>query len=268
MEDADPQSVLQGAHVVGGPQIQRISKPIDAAQVRLKQEQKEIVAEIGAFEQFGERIEAIDSANAVVSAGVGRSLLTAEEEVNPLAQVRAAYRETVMDLAHYDREYGEPLRANLGAELGPDLAQGICEGTDAVFTSQFKQALLTAVHQASHERTSFRSILDEESASLTSARETLTDIVKEVNERVREAQLQETDTVLSFDDIEECIDTVVTDRQQRLHDRSQLQHVTNHDLCEYLYGDNEWTYPILAAAASLRQAVDHLRPNTTPAGQS
>ncbi|MFC6726651.1 hypothetical protein ACFQE1_20230, partial [Halobium palmae] len=46
-----------------------------------------------------------------------------------LREVRAAYRDTVMGMAHYDDEYGEPLATNMAAEFSEELAGAVADGT-------------------------------------------------------------------------------------------------------------------------------------------
>lgn len=255
MEGREGRSIRSIDHAQPTPPNQRMLQPIERARLQLEQEGKEIAAEERALDTFGERVEAIDCEGIQFSSGIDQ-IREIDGESKPMTKIQTAYRETMLDVDHYDREYGEPLVTHLASEIGLDLATGICGEANVAFTPQLKTALLNGIEQAGDKRRAFKEVLDEETASLASARQALTGLLEEVNEWHSSTPRTDPEITPSFDDIERELDTIVTERQDHLHHCSELQHLTNRDLCGYLYTGDDWTYPVLTAAASLRNEIE------------
>lgn len=230
---------------------------ISIAQNWVEKEREEITTELQAFEEFEERVEAITTNRPKLSAPPRVTPIESTgENANPMAQIRTAYRQSVMDVEHYERVYDESLTTNMTAELGPDLVNGIRAGADVAFTPEFKQALLQVIQQVSQERASFLEMLDEEANSLTDSYTALSDTVEMLSTCVNDNPPGENTTLSSCSAIVNRIDAAVRDRQQILHTRSLPNRTNGHDFCEYLYHEEDWVYPVLHAAASLRQEVE------------
>lgn len=227
-------------------------EPVGRAEDRVEWEREEVAAECRALDRFADRVEAIEIPRPVLPAQAGGSLPAVDDAAGRMERVRTAYRETVMALAHYDREYGEPLVVHLAGEVGSDLARGVHAGGDEVFTPQFKGALLAAVRQARDERDAFLSTLEAEAASLAEAREALGAVAEAL---ARDGEGRRAGDRGPPGPLPERLDAVVAERQELLHRRSPPHRVTGHDLCTYLYQGEEWTYPVLAAAAALRRRL-------------
>jgi hypothetical protein len=211
------------------------------------EECKRTTAEQAAFEEFSTRIAALE-ATAIESppATTGAGFQPSETETAAsLEDVRAAYRDTVMAVAHYEEEYDEPRGEHMAAEFGPDLA-GIVESND-VLTPQLQAALIQASDAARQERTSFCRTLDREHDALTDARQRLR-AVSDTTDRLTTTPLSQR----SFDDVlgaesrlqplkADC-ETLLEDRQQHLHEGPSRDGI---QLQEYLYGPRSWTFPVL-----------------------
>jgi hypothetical protein len=211
------------------------------------EERKRTAAEQAAFGEFSTRIAALE-VTAIESppATTGTGLNPSEPDTAAsLEDVRAAYRDTVMAVAHYEKEYDEPRGEHMAAEFGPDLA-GIVESND-VLTPQLQAALIQASDAARQERTSFCRTLDREHDALTDARQRLQDI-SNTTKRLTTTPLSQR----SFDDVlgaesrlqrlkADC-ESLLKDRQQHLHEGPSRDGI---QLQEYLYGPRSWTFPVL-----------------------
>lgn len=220
--------------------------PLTDARLVTGCESDEVEAERDAFRLFRERMAGIDTVPPPTT-GPKRRIVTRATGSRPGARARRAYRETVMDVSHYDEVYDETLEANFVAELSLEPPAGRERGGTA-FTDHYKSRLSTAVSQTVAQRETFGDTLDSELASLTRARDTLVTLLDQLDgPRIPGWYSEEFET---------CISDLVETRQDTLRTRDGLQYIDGHDLCTYLYQGQEWTYPILTAAARLRRSVD------------
>ncbi|MDS0219781.1 hypothetical protein NDI54_00245 [Haloarcula sp. S1AR25-5A] len=216
-----------------------------------------IEAELTAFSRFRTRIVAIEptvpAAGAVDASAGGVSALGAHQPKPDasLRAVRAAYRETVMAVPHFEAEYDDSLEANMSTEFGPELGTQIATGTR--LTPQLYEALLTASEDARDERETLLPALERERESLQSVRNKLDDCERRAaalgsNARrtTEPARLDDIDDQLA--EIESDCETVAATRQRQLHSRSAaaLSGIDGTSLVRYLYGDRSVTCPALA----------------------
>jgi len=164
-----------------------------------------------------------------------------------MQRVRAAYRETVMSVPHYGEVYGEPLATNVAAEFGRDLAAGVRADGPMPLTQPCKNALRAAAAQAARERRTFLDVLDREAESVTSASAELTEILDNLDTTAVPEWHRE-----AFAD---RLDRIAHDRQELIRAPRPLPSDDGHSLCDYLYRDEPWTYPVLTAVTRLREAV-------------
>ncbi len=175
-----------------------------------------------------------------------RQTLVHQPDSREVRRLRSAYRETVMAVEHYDDVYGEPLVAHAAAELSAEVATALQrEGTP--FTETCKSRLLAAVGRAIAQREEFCGQLAEERASITDGRETLTDLLDQLDRPSIPGWY-----TTEFED--ELTDVAET-RQETLRSRHPFGHVDDRDLCAFLYADRAWTFPLLTAVARLRGSV-------------
>jgi len=238
--ELSPDLVLQSLH-------QYVRAPLGTAERVLERERTETTAERDAFEAFSERLSTIEAAIETVGPSQAPLVAGRSGAADQLQRVRAAYRETVMSVPHYDDVYGESLLENVTAEFGSDLAAGIGPAESQTLTQPHKTTLRTAAAQAVQDREAFVEALDRETQSLADARTALGELL----------------TPLNTTTIPEChraaftdqLDLIAQDRQETLGTRRSLSRLDGHSLCAYLYQDHSWTYPALTAATRLRDTV-------------
>ena len=175
---------------------------------------------------------------------------------NGLDAVQRAYRETVMEMDHYEQEYDEPLGMNLAAEFSEELAVAITNNPQ--LTSHLQQTVVQAATAASARREEFIARLNDERTTLDEAHQTLATI-DEQYERVTErpryqqsaAELQETHQQLT--DCCSACEQLLNERQTQRTEGHTAEPRTDElvDLHHYLYQSLEVTYPVLADGTTL-----------------
>ena len=236
------------------------------AETLLDDELRRLAAERDAFSEFGKRVSDIEAAEATAAAAAPASggMVTATTTVadGRLDSVRDAYRETVMDVEHFEEDYGEPLAENIAAEFGDGVAVAVVDGNQ--LTPQLKAALLQSSREASQQRASFISTLEAEAESLEAATTALEEIDAE-----REALADAPMPSRSYEELvgnwhrlgqlsDRC-SSLVSERQRRLHELSAALPPGAGELQEYLYEELPVSHPVLADSASVSEAVEELR---------
>ncbi len=201
------------------------------------------------------------------SAGGGPAVATVREPTpsEGLRAVRAAYRETVMAVPHYDREYGDTLAESMAAELGETLAGHVVDGQ--VLTPRLYEAVRAASERARDDRSDFLRHLGQERESLCEVAAELNDIesrLVELETRIDQAptsaQLSRVDDALAA--LEERCTDLANRRQATIHGRSvrKISGVEGVSLLQYLYADRLATVtPALSDLADCLDAVRHQR---------
>lgn len=230
----------------------------------LEEELRRLAAEREAFTRFRSRVSDLEasevSAAVPVTGGIASGSGTLTDD--SLDQVRDAYRGTVMDVAHYEGDYGEPLADNLAAEFGDDLAIAVVEGSR--LTPQLKAALLRSSQESAQRRASLFSTLQSESESLTAAGNVLEEVEAErvaIDERPVAEQSYEAlvDDWRHLGRLTDRCRQLVTDRQDRLRELSASMPPGRPELRTYLYDDLPVNHPVLADGAALAESVEDLR---------
>ena len=228
------------------------------------EERKRLLNERDAFDAFARRISGLEVSEvpAAVHATGGIATATSIGADDRLDQVQDAYRDTVMSVAHYDSDYGEPLPENIAAEFGEGLAVAVVEGRR--FTPQLKAALLASSEEASRSRAAFLSTLEDEAQALSDARETMETIDAE-RESIAAAPLTSRSFEALVDDwnrlgvLSEQCRTMLRDRQEVIRSRSAERLSSAPDLNDYLYDDLPVSYPVLSDLTSLSESIDSFR---------
>lgn len=224
-----------------------VLSPLDVATDIVEEEQTEVAAERKAFEEFADRLKACEAEGEPRAIEKAPGLVRTESTADSMASIRTAYRETVMEVPHYDAVYGEPVLENVAAELGPDLAQCLdpenaISKTDAVMT-----ALYQATSQAVQQRRAFTESLGEERDSIEQAKRKLAELVGEFDSPTIPDWYHE--------DFVERLDGIAKERQELLTSHPSPGVRDEATLCEYLYQDEPWTYPVLTGITRLRESV-------------
>lgn len=248
----------------------RTTQPtIERARERVAEEIELVERERAAFERFVARLHEMDGerTTAGITGGGGPTAVTVREArpSEGMRAVRTAYRETVMAVTHYDREYGDTLAESVAAELGETLAGHVVDGQ--VLTPTLQGALRAAGERARDDRREFLGHLREERDSLCAVATELNEIesrlvelAARVDEAPTSARLGEVDDALVA--LEERCTDLANSRQRTIHGRSvrKISGIDGASLVQYLYADRlETVTPALSDVAARLDAIRHQR---------
>lgn len=224
----------------------------------LAEEYARTVAERDAFQEFARLVDQLDGTTATTnpSQPAGGLLSQSRSSGERLGRVREAYSETVMGVAHYEKEYDDTLRESMSAEFCEEVASAVENGTR--LSPQLKAGLLQGSHQSRTEREALLQALDRESDALDRAKSEFAAVYDEL-ERVDDRPLTEKPLIeLGADwdrlsDLERRCQAVLDERQKRIHAGypslpCRSRGVSFH---EYLYGSFVVTHPVLADGVEL-----------------
>lgn len=220
-------------------------EPITRAADAVASERKEVQAEIDAFLSFIDRVSELEPTQSTTGAPTSRSLSHATR-ADTGRRLRTAYEETVVSVEHYDRVYDEPLTEHVAAELSPQLTP-VFESNRVAFTEVYRRTLHEAVREAVGSREQLLSVLEDETASLETARDQLQDVLDRASSSGPRA-------APAGEDLDR-LDEIARQRQTELRSRPRLVQLNGHEFCEYAYESEEWTYPVLTAVARLRESI-------------
>lgn len=232
---------------VGAVLRDHVVSPLSTAQDILDLEYEEVTAERDAFAKFRDRVAGIETVSTRRTGPATRTYAN-QPRSRAVERVRAAFRETVMSVDHYEETYGETLVEHASAELSADLATGLQGNAGTPFTDAYRETLVAAAGDAVDQRERFLETLETERESLEDMRDTLGELLDSVDgPHVPEYHRAEFDQRLT--DIAET-------RQETIRTHHFPARVDGHDLCQYLYRGPEWTYPVLTAVTRLRDLTD------------
>jgi hypothetical protein len=220
--------------------------PLSTAEAVVEAEYAEVEAERQAFERFSDRLASIETVS-TGRGGPGQPQTVVETSSRPVEGLRSAFRETVMSVDHYEEAYGEPLVAHAAGELSADVAAGFRRESAAPFTEFYKTTLSRTVESAIEGRARFCDLLDAERSALETGRETLVDLLDDAGGPGDPTRLR--------GEFEGTLDDLAQSRQSLIQRRDPTSRTDGHDICEYLYRDAEWTYPVLTAVTRFRTTV-------------
>jgi hypothetical protein len=220
--------------------------PLVDARAVVQCEATEFDAEREAFDQFAQRVTTIETVRDRQPEPQAHTL-TVESQLQAADQLRQAYRETVMDVPHYDDVYGESLETNVAAELPPDVAVLFQDPADQITPDQ-KTRIRAAATNARASRETLAANLADEQEALAVAHDELDAVITQLDGPHVPGWYTA--------QFEASLTNTIQTRQEMLDDRSHRSRADGHDLCQYLYADQGWTYPVLTAVARLRSAVE------------
>jgi len=232
---------------------------IATAREALADERRTIEAEREAFSAFARRVDELETVSAPPSPGVGWPSGSSGSSGTASRRVRRVYAETVMAVDHYEREYGDTVAESVTAELGPEIAAALRDGS--ALTPPLRDAVLTAAANACQDRTAFLDLLDREEASLADAADAVADVRADLDTIDPDGagfnylRLLRTRTA----DVASRTERIATRRQAVVDDHRRDLSGMPEDLPEYLYADLQSPYPVLAAVADLRGRIDDVR---------
>jgi len=245
--------------------------PVRRADEIATEEQAELTAEIEAFDAFASRVDDV-TVRSLPAVSPGPPAVADRRDSGPDAHrtVRRAYRETVMDLSHYDDTYGESLLENVTAELGTEVAAAIANAV--TFTPALKSRVCDAAAAARTRRERFRAVLESEIESLRAAYADLREVVVAMRRDEPDGATPphaDGERPRPLADLRRQCQRVAADRQRTLQRQRRVSFVDQR-LSQYLYDDCSWDHPVLRVVATL---VDDLaamadRPDWRPGPDS
>ncbi|WP_436930898.1 DUF7260 family protein [Halosimplex halobium] len=221
---------------------EHVLEPLSTAEELVGAERAEVEAERQAYVRFADRVGGIDTVSRQ-PAGVNRTRQLTDSPPRRVERLRSAFRETVMSVDHYDEVYGESLVEHAAAELSADVATGFRREGGTQFTEFYRSTLVSAVEEAVGWRERLVDQLDEELASLDRSRDAVEDL------------LDRWEGPGPAEGVESDLDDLAERRQNLVQRRDPLSGTDGHELCQYVYADAEWTYPVLTAVARVRTAA-------------
>lgn len=159
-------------------------------------------------------------------------------------KVTEIYQETVLAVDHYDVVYDETLRENAVAELGTDAAEVLVSNTGVTFTPVAKELVLSRAQQRLEKRRKIAEDIIAEQESVSTHKKTVRDLLEDLTGTRVPKSYQE--------QFESEISSIFYQRQNHLHKQNNKN---GHELCRYLYGDQNWCYPVLTSIARLRETT-------------
>ena len=239
-----------------------------------RRERRRVIDERDAFEEFAERVSALDPAP-VDTAGGGfdgpvigahrTGSARAPGDIR-LRNVLNTYRDTVMSLPHYTQEYDESVAESLAAELGPDTTTSLA--TNGTLSPALQSTLVDRGQQAARARTSLADAIDEELDDLADVETTLTEIDRQrsrLNEHLdgipRGSRVDASiDVWERLGGLERRCDDAAADRQAALRNPPMVIEGAGDEsdptFREYLYDPMDGPqHPVLASIASLADRI-------------
>lgn len=230
------------------------------AMVQVEDERAAVEAERDAFSEFAESVREMDALSHTSFDAPTAALVSPSPDHEQLRTIRSRYRETVMAVPGYDREYGESLRENMTAEFGEEVTTAILDGEQ--FTPKLKNLLVGRAVAAARQREALMEAIDGEHSSLIDARQRLetAEIPLEAEDEL-ELSEESFEALIDYDRRSRREETrcekLLTDRQRHVHRKTRWLH--NADaafLQEYLYHDFDVRFPVLHAGL---ERIERLR---------
>lgn len=226
---------------------------VRAALAALEQESETIIAEQEALSLFSQEVESVPTASPTASVGGGGVgvIGTTNSQPQEMATLRQAYRDTVMAVDHFERDYGESLSEHLAEEFGDGVARAVL--TNERLSPQIKQAVLASAGESRTQREQYLKTLESERDRLRSAGEKLDDAVEICasvdGNRLRRRSFEELQSRYERLETERSeLSATLSEHQDRLHEGKTFgwQREDSESVHSFLYRDIDTTYPVLA----------------------
>ncbi|WP_053947937.1 DUF7260 family protein [Halolamina sediminis] len=245
---------------------------VRAAKEAIRAEYEAITAEQDALSSFTSQVKELSTAGPTSTAeggGVG-VVGAANRQSGGMAQVRDAYRETVMDVEHFERDYGESLPVNLANEFGDGVAGAVV--ANDTLSPQVKRAVIASAKKSHTRRDRYLDTLDTERQRLDRAGDALDDAATRCAEldgnRLRLQSFEDLRARFDrLDETRESLETALSRRQVQIHEGVTFgwQRRDSESVYRYLYRDMDATYPVLADGARVLARIDDVESRITTA---
>lgn len=243
------------------PAVTVVYPRIDAAASIVEEEVGIAEAEAEAFGAFRSRLRRLEQVTSTAASGGGSLATTANVSGVDPDDVKAAYRETVLAMDHYERDYGEPLLVNVGAEFGGQVREMLAAGVP--IPTMALGVVEAAAERALEERRQFLRALENE-------RDSLRDVERRLGEIERELHECRNDPSASVEAVgfgsgrkerlrelaAEC-DALAEERQRSIHHGpiTRLSGVAERSIIEFLYGEADHQFPALVEIADVAERI-------------
>lgn len=252
------------------PEVTTVYPRIESVLATVMEEIEIAEVEAEAFRAFRSRLRRLEPVETASPSGGGSLVRTATVSGVDPEDVRAAYRDTVLSMDHYGRDYDEPLPVNVGAEFGAPVRELV--NGDAPIPEMQRGIVDAAAAEAVEERRRFRRALEDERDSLESVARRLGDVERRFHEWCREPQTAEgrRDRTAPVEAVgfgsgrEERLRELADDCQALSLERQRAIHggpapalagIGEASLQEYLYGEADHRFPALVEIADVADRV-------------
>ncbi|MBP1987353.1 DUF7260 family protein [Halolamina salifodinae] len=244
---------------------------VRAALAALGREREAVIDEREALSTFAADVESIPAPGPTpsVEAG-GAGVVSANSQSGEMATLRKRYRETVMAVDHYERDYGESFPEHLANEFGDGVAGAVVVNDG--LSPQVKRAVLSSAEESRKQRNQYLDTLDRERRRLESAGDALERTADHASEldgdRLRRRSFEELQERYScLEDARQSVKTTLERRQEQLHEGVTFgwQRRDTESVYRYLYRDLDATYPVLADGARVLDRIDTVEHRLTTA---
>jgi hypothetical protein len=245
---------------------------VRAAIEAIRAEYEAITAEQEALSAFESRVEGLATAgptSTVEGGAVG--VVGASNGRSPgMAELREAYRETVMAVDHYDRDYGESFPVNIANEFGDGVAGAVL--ANDTLSPQVKQAVIASAREGTTRREKYLDTLDRERRRLDEAGGVLEDAAAGCEavdgDRLRRRSFEELqDRFQRLGDERASLEATLERRQEQIQEGVTFgwQRRDSESVYRYLYRDIDATYPVLADGTRVLSRMDDVEDRLTTA---
>lgn len=233
-------------------------------------EHERLVAEYEAFLEFADQVADLTVAPRP-DGGQQMTPMVARTGGDGLEDVKDAYRDTVMEIPHYETDYDEPLEKHMATELSPQLAVAVSQSDQ--LTPAIRNPLVASARSAARDRRILADQLEEELSDLDDAEGTIQGISDRVQMTGGEGLLQRTYPELQsrwrrLDGLQADVQELLVERQQQLRDRAPgggSELTTPEDVSNYLYGGLDVDFPVLNSGTELLERVEREKRETVKA---
>lgn len=239
----------------------RINEKLRCAFRVLQREHREIVAELTAFRKFKRNIEDISPSPMEPSPkqGINVQVNSGEDEID---KIETAYKETVMAVPHYDKEYGDTYFESITAEFGPEMAVRLSDSN--YFAPAHKLVLLGKIDDIVKQRQTLKDIVELEQSSIKSAKNKFKTIGGRIESlpsqdfRTCKIKTLEQHLANTTELIEKC-DTIASNRQEEIARRENRLAASTEvgDLHSYFYQSHDFNFPILSSLGYFGDILYH-----------
>ncbi len=245
---------------------------VRAAIEAIRVEYEAITAEQEALSAFESRVEGLATAGPTptVEGGAVGVVGATNGGSAGMAELRDAYRETVMAVDHYDRDYGESFPVNIANEFGDGVAGAVL--ANETLSPQVKRAVIASAREGTTRRERYLDTLDKERRRLDEAGETLEDAAASCEavdgDRLRRRSFEELQGRFQrLDDERETLEATLERRQGKVQDGVTFgwQRRDSESVYRYLYRDIDATYPVLADGTRVLSRMDDVEDRLTTA---